>query len=54
MAIVEANPKEYKERGRFKQPSRSSAAAWPHPVVSGGRLYLRDWDALLCFDVKGE
>jgi hypothetical protein len=26
--------------------------AWPHPVISGGRLYLRDADVLLCFDVK--
>lgn len=54
MAIVEATPKEYKEKGRFKQSDRSTAAAWPHPVVCDGKLYLRDWDGLLCFDVKNK
>ncbi|MGL4555200.1 MAG: PQQ-binding-like beta-propeller repeat protein [Gemmataceae bacterium] len=52
VALVEATPAGYKEKGRFKQPDRSPAAAWPHPVVCGGKLYLRDWDALLCYDVK--
>ncbi len=52
MALVEANPKEYKERGRFKQPERSAAAAWAHPVICDGKLYLRDWDTLLCYDIK--
>ena len=54
IALVEANPKEYVEKGRFKQPDRSSAAAWAHPVVSGGKLYIRDMDVLLCYDVKAK
>ena len=28
--------------------------SWAHPVVVGGRLYLRDQDALLCYDVQGQ
>ncbi|MFQ3650814.1 MAG: PQQ-binding-like beta-propeller repeat protein, partial [Gemmataceae bacterium] len=52
MALVEATPTGYKELGRFKQPDRSSAAAWPHPVISDGKLYLRDWDMLLCYDIQ--
>ncbi len=28
--------------------------AWPHPVISGGRLYLRYHDALACYDVRGK
>ena len=28
--------------------------AWAHPVLFGGRLYLRYHDALFCFDVKGQ
>ena len=52
VALVEANPKEYKEKGRFKQPNRSSQKAWAHPVVAGGKLYLRDWDTLLVYDIK--
>ena len=52
IALVEATPNAYKEKGRFDQPDRSSENSWPHPVISGGRLYLRDQDALFCYDVK--
>lgn len=52
IALVEANPTAYTERGRFDQPDRSDVKAWSHPVVAGGRLYIRDWDILLCYDVK--
>ncbi|MFO0926790.1 MAG: PQQ-binding-like beta-propeller repeat protein [Gemmataceae bacterium] len=53
MALVDASPAGYRERGRFAQPDRSSQRAWPYPVIAGGKLYLRDWDTLLCYDVKG-
>jgi hypothetical protein len=49
-----ATPAGYREHGRFNQPERSSQRAWPHPVIAGGRLYLRDWDVLLCYDVKAQ
>lgn len=52
VALVEANPAAYKEKGRFKQPERSSQRAWAHPVIAGGKLYLRDWDRLLVYDLK--
>ena len=52
VALVEARPTGYKETGRFDQPERSGSESWPHPVVVGGRLYLRDQDLLLCYDVK--
>jgi outer membrane protein assembly factor BamB len=54
VALVEANPEKYVEKGRFEQPDRSKQPAWPHPVVSNGKLYLRDWDALFCYDVKAK
>jgi outer membrane protein assembly factor BamB len=54
VALVEATPDGYKEHGRFKQPDRSDKPAWPYPVVAAGRLYLRDRDVLLCYDVKGK
>ncbi len=54
IALVEANPTDYKEISRFEQPQRSKKKAWPHPVIAGGRLYLRDQDVLLCFDVKAK
>jgi outer membrane protein assembly factor BamB len=51
VALVEATPAGYKERGRFDQPDRSKWPAWPHPVIAHGKLYLRDDDVLLCYDV---
>ena len=52
VVLIEASPKGYKETGRFPQPDRSQANSWAHPVVAGGKLYLRDQDVLLCYDVK--
>ena len=51
MALIEANPKELKILGSFKIPE-GKTPSWSHPVVAGGRLYLRDQDRLLCYDVK--
>lgn len=52
LALAEANPREYVEKGRFSQPERSWLPAWAHPVVAGGRLYIRDQDKLLVFNVR--
>ncbi|MCC7086557.1 MAG: PQQ-like beta-propeller repeat protein [Pirellulales bacterium] len=52
VALVEPSAEGYKEISRFEQPDRSKESSWPHPVVIGGRLYLRDQDVLLCYDVK--
>jgi outer membrane protein assembly factor BamB len=54
MVLFEPSPKEYIERGRFEQPDRSSQPDWPHPVIANGKLYLRDQDVLLCYDLKGK
>ena len=54
VALVEATPTGYKETGRFEQPDRSTKNSWAHPVVANGRLYLRDQDALLCYDIKAK
>jgi outer membrane protein assembly factor BamB len=52
MLLIEPNPKQYVERGRFDQPDRTQQPAWTHPVIANGKLYLRDQDLLLCYDVK--
>lgn len=54
VALVEATPEGYKEKGRFTPPDRSGKSAWSHPVVFGGRLYLRDQGVLLCYDLKAK
>ena len=52
MLLIEPNPKEYIERGRFEQPDRTKLPAWAHPVIANGKLYIRDQEALFCYDVK--
>ena len=52
VALLEATPSGYVEKGRFTPPDRSGKKSWPHPVIAGGRLYLRDQDVLLCYDVQ--
>ena len=52
VALVEATPLDFIEKGRFTPPDRSGKMSWPHPVIPGGQLYLRDQDVLLCYDVK--
>jgi len=52
IALIKATPTELVETGRFDQPDRSEEKAWPHPVIANGKLYLRDQDILLCYDVK--
>ena len=52
VALVEATPSGFVEKGRFTPPDRSGKKSWPHPVIAAGRLYLRDQDVLLCYGVK--
>lgn len=53
VGLVEATPTGYKETGRFRIP-QGDLPTWTHPVVAGGRLYLRDQDTLYSFDVKAK
>ena len=52
--LVDASPKGYVERGRFDPPDRTTESAWPHPVITNGKMYLRDQDTLLCYDLKAK
>ncbi len=56
-ALMAASPDGYMELGRFTLPKKSawrkpSGQVWAHPVVSNGKLYLRDQELLFCYDVK--
>lgn len=55
VALVEASPQEYREKGRFSlpdQPDRGRSKAWTYPVIANGRLYLRDLTMLWCYDIR--
>lgn len=51
VGLVEASPAGYKEKGRFRI-QQESLPTWAHPVVAGGRLYLRDQDTIYAYDVR--
>ncbi len=51
VALVESDPAGYKERGGFTVP-KTRGPSWAHPVVVGGRMYLREQDTLWCYDLK--
>lgn len=51
MGLVEATPAGYVEKGRFRI-EQGSLPTWTHPVVAGGRLYLRDQDTIYAYDVQ--
>lgn len=51
VGLVEATPEGYREKGRFRIP-QESLPTWAHPVVAGGRLYLRDQDVIYAYDIR--
>ncbi len=53
VGLVEATPAGYREKGRFQIP-QDSLPTWAHPVVAGGRLYLRDQDTIYAYDVRAK
>jgi outer membrane protein assembly factor BamB len=57
VALIEASTEGWKEHGRFTLQPQSQIRSkqgriWTHPVVSNGKLYLRDQDLIYCYDVK--
>jgi outer membrane protein assembly factor BamB len=50
MVLVEATPEDYRELGSFEIPEVSHPS-WSHPVIAGGKLYLREQDHLFVYDV---
>jgi outer membrane protein assembly factor BamB len=54
VALVAASPDAYREFGRFTPATRPLVRgdqAWVYPVVSGGRLFIREHGTLWAFDV---
>ena len=53
MALVQASPKEFVLKSKF-MPVSHRAEGWPHPAIAEGRLYLRDQDVLMAYDIREE
>jgi outer membrane protein assembly factor BamB len=60
IALVEATPEAYREKGRFTPPAPPKRKrlgpypekAWAYPVIANGRLYIRDIGTLWAYDIK--
>jgi len=51
--LAEASPSGYHEKGRFRIVEKG-LPSWPHPVISNGRLYVRNQDTLTVYDIKAK
>src|SRR5215468_616715 len=51
VGLAEANPNAYVEKGRFSIADQGRNS-WAHPVVIGGKLYIRNQGTLTAYDVK--
>jgi outer membrane protein assembly factor BamB len=60
VALVEATPEGYREKGRFTppaQPKHKQVGQFPegsfaYPVIANGKLYIRDLGTLWAYDIK--
>lgn len=52
--LVKATPDKFEKTGEFKVPAGGKGAYWAHPVVCGGRLYLRYADKLFAYNISSK
>ena len=52
--LVEPAPAGHKVISQFKIPEGGRGPSWAHPVVCGGRLYIRHSDRLYAYGVRAE
>ena len=53
MGLIEASADKYTPKGQFKLAS-IKGKSWPHPVIANGKLYLRDQDVVMVYDIKAK
>jgi outer membrane protein assembly factor BamB len=52
MTLVKASPDKFEEDGHFKLPGSGERPSWSHPVIVDGKLYMREGDTLLCYNLR--
>lgn len=57
MTLLKPGPDAFETVGQFDLPKGSLSRkkqrdVWAHPVIHNGRLYLRNHDILLCYDIR--
>jgi outer membrane protein assembly factor BamB len=51
IALIEATPESFNLKGVFELPN-TGADGWSHPVISNGKLLLREKDNLWAYDIR--
>jgi outer membrane protein assembly factor BamB len=54
MKLVKATSQQYDEVSSFKVPKGGEGMYWAHPVVCGGRLYIRHADKLFVYKISSK
>ena len=49
--LADATPAGYRERGRLRIPDKG-LPSWAHPAISDGRLYVRNQDTVIAYDIR--
>ncbi len=52
MKLVKASPEKFEKTGEFRVPEGGAGPYWAHPVVCGGRLYLRHADKIFVYGIQ--
>lgn len=52
MTLVKASPTAFEEVSHFEVPGSGERPSWSHPVILDGKLYVREGDVILCYDVR--
>lgn len=52
MALAKASPDDYTEISSFKVPGSGERPSWAHAVILDGKLYIREQETLLCYDIR--
>jgi outer membrane protein assembly factor BamB len=52
IGLADAAPDAYRERGRFSIQTSTNSPAWSHPIITNGKLVIRDQDNVYAYAVK--
>ncbi len=52
VALVRPRPDRFEMVSTFRIPRKGRGPVWAHPVVCGGRLYIRHGNFLFCYDIR--
>jgi outer membrane protein assembly factor BamB len=52
MTLVKASPEAFQELGSFEIPGSGDRPSWAHPVIADGKLYLREGNTILCYQLR--